>query len=691
MPLLDTDAKIVETTGRSIADLFVEGEQEFRRIEEAVVRAALAEHDGIVSLGGGAITSQGVREALAGHTVIFLEISAAEGIRRTTGGTVRPLLAGGDPAQKYRELMAAARSAVPPGRHHAGQHQPPQSRRGGPAHRGSPRESRRAEPAAAAPPAAVAPRPVQADTGTRAPRPHPRRPPWPHVMRNGCMTEPVTVDVLVDPPYPVIIGTGLLGDLQRILDGRHKVAILHQPVLSQTAEAIRNTLSDKGIDAHRIEIPDAEKGKDLPVVGFIWEVLGRIGIGRKDAIVSLGGGAATDVAGFAAATWLRGVDIVHVPTTLLGMVDAAVGGKTGINTDAGKNLVGAFHQPAAVLVDLATLETLPRNEIVAGMAEIVKAGFIADPVILDLIEADPEAALDPTGTVLPELIRRAVAVKAEVVAADEKESQLREILNYGHTLAHAIERRERYQWRHGAAVSVGLVFAAELGRLAGRLDDETADRHRSILTSLGLPVDLRRRRAAAAAGIHGGRQEDARGCAALRGARRAGASRDAWRARIRRCWRRRTRRWPRHDCVVIGAGHQRSQPGPARPSRAGGLRQHHPRRPGRPGRTRSRRAGAQSRCAPKDSEAELLGWIHAAADAGEPVVLNAGALTHTSVALRDACAELSAPLIEVHISNVHTREEFRHHSYISAVATGVIVGLGVQGYVLALRYLASLG
>jgi len=299
---------------------------------------------------------------------------------------------------------------------------------------------------------------------------------------------PVTVEVKTDPPYPVVIGTGLMAELGRFLDGRHKVAILHQPVLAQTAEAIRNHLADKGVDAHRIEIPDAEAGKDLPVVGFIWEVLGRIGVGRKDAIVSLGGGAATDVAGFAAATWLRGVDIVHVPTTLLGMVDAAVGGKTGINTDAGKNLVGAFHQPAAVLVDLATLETLPRNEIVAGMAEIVKAGFIADPVILDLIEANPEAALDPTGQVLPELIRRAVTVKAEVVAADEKESQLREILNYGHTLAHAIERRERYQWRHGAAVSVGLVFAAELGRLAGRLDDGTADRHRTILTSLGLPV-----------------------------------------------------------------------------------------------------------------------------------------------------------------------------------------------------------
>lgn len=299
---------------------------------------------------------------------------------------------------------------------------------------------------------------------------------------------PVTVEVAVDPPYPVIIGTGLLDELDRLLADRHRVAIVHQPLLTDAAEAMRIRLADKGVDAHRIEIPDAEAGKDLPVVGFLWEVLGRIGIGRKDALVSVGGGAATDVAGFAAATWLRGVSIVHVPTTLLGMVDAAVGGKTGINTDAGKNLVGAFHQPLAVLVDLDTLKTLPHNELVAGMAEVVKAGFIADPAILDLIEADPQAALDPSGEVLPELIRRAIAVKAEVVAADEKESELREILNYGHTLGHAIERRERYQWRHGAAVSVGLVFAAELSRLAGRLDEATALRHRSILSSLGLPV-----------------------------------------------------------------------------------------------------------------------------------------------------------------------------------------------------------
>ncbi|WP_067691893.1 3-dehydroquinate synthase [Nocardia jejuensis] len=305
------------------------------------------------------------------------------------------------------------------------------------------------------------------------------------------MSEPTRIEVRTADPYPVIIGRGLLGDLVDQVTGKsatRTVAIFHQPPLAETAEVVRAALADKGIDAHRIEIPDAEDGKDLQVAGFCWEVLGRIGLTRKDAIISLGGGAATDLAGFVAATWMRGVDIIHVPTTLLAMVDAAVGGKTGINTEAGKNLVGCFHEPAAVLVDLATLETVPRNEIVAGMAEILKAGFIADPVILELVERDPEAALDPTGEVLPELIRRAIQVKADVVAADLKESDLREILNYGHTLAHAIERRERYRWRHGAAVSVGLVFAAELGRLAGRLDDATADRHAAVLSSVGLPI-----------------------------------------------------------------------------------------------------------------------------------------------------------------------------------------------------------
>lgn len=300
--------------------------------------------------------------------------------------------------------------------------------------------------------------------------------------------EPERIHVATDRPYDVIIGRGLRGDLIEAVRGATKVAIVHPPTLSASADAVRDDLVAEGVDAHRIEIPDAEAGKALSVAGFCWEVLGRIGLDRRGMILALGGGAVTDLGGFVAATWLRGVKLVNVPTTLLGMVDAAVGGKTGINTEAGKNLVGVFHEPTTVLVDLDTLLTLPRPELINGMAEVIKGGFIADPMIIELIEADPEKAMDPTGDVLAELVRRKIQVKADVVAADLRESSLREILNYGHTLAHAIERREQYSWRHGSAVSVGLVFAAELARLTGRLDDATATRHRSVLEAVGLPT-----------------------------------------------------------------------------------------------------------------------------------------------------------------------------------------------------------
>ncbi len=230
------------------------------------------------------------------------------------------------------------------------------------------------------------------------------------------------------------------------------------------------------------------------MASFCWQVLGQNDFTRSDAIVAVGGGAVTDLAGFVAATWLRGVKVIHMPTSLLGMVDAAVGGKTGINTAEGKNLVGAFHPPAAVLADLDTLDTLPKNEIISGMAEVIKCGFIADPAILELIEKDPAAVTDPRGDALRELIERAITVKATVVSEDLKETGQREILNYGHTLGHAIELAERYSWRHGAAVSVGMMFAAELARSVGRLSDADADRHRSILESLGLPVTYRRDR-----------------------------------------------------------------------------------------------------------------------------------------------------------------------------------------------------
>jgi 3-dehydroquinate synthase len=296
-------------------------------------------------------------------------------------------------------------------------------------------------------------------------------------------------------PYEVLIGHQLLGELPGLIGGgsgeRRRVAVLHPQALAGTGEAIREDLAEQGYQAVAVQLPDAEEAKTAEVAAYCWKALGQSGFTRGDVVVGVGGGATTDLAGFVAATWLRGVRWIAVPTTLLGMVDAAVGGKTGINTAEGKNLVGAFHPPAGVLCDLAALETLPANDYVSGLAEVVKAGFIADPVILDLIESDPAAARTPQGPHTAELVERAIRVKADVVSADLKESGLREILNYGHTLAHAIEKNERYTWRHGAAVSVGMVFAAELGRLAGRLDDATADRHRAVLESVGLPLTYR--------------------------------------------------------------------------------------------------------------------------------------------------------------------------------------------------------
>jgi len=302
------------------------------------------------------------------------------------------------------------------------------------------------------------------------------------------MSEPTRLRVAGERPYDVVVGEGLLGELGELVRGSARVAVVHPAALRTTADAVRDDLAAQGLEAHAVEVPDGEKSKDLAVAAYLWDVLGQVGFTRTDAVVAVGGGATTDLAGFVAATWLRGVPVVHVPTTLLGMVDAAVGGKTAINTAAGKNLVGAFHPPAGVLCDVSALQTVPRHDYVAGLAEVLKVGFTHDPRILELVEDDPKGATSPGGPHTRELIERAVAVKAKVVGEDLTEQGLREVLNYGHTLGHAIEKVEDYRWRHGAAVSVGLVFAAELSRAAGRLDDATADRHRRVLESVGLPT-----------------------------------------------------------------------------------------------------------------------------------------------------------------------------------------------------------
>jgi 3-dehydroquinate synthase len=292
-----------------------------------------------------------------------------------------------------------------------------------------------------------------------------------------------------DVSCEVVIGRALLEEVcKSVSKNGKKVLVVHPVGLSPSAELLREALISAGFEAILAGVPDSEDAKRVEVAAFCWGIMGQSDFTRSDAVIGFGGGSTTDLAGFVAATWLRGVQLIQVPTTLLGMVDASIGGKTGINTAEGKNLVGAFYSPTRVIVDLDTLNTLPRNEILAGFAEVVKYGFISDPRILELIEQDVDNATNPSTDVFREIIERCVAIKAKVVSGDFKESGLREILNYGHTLGHAIEHAERYKWRHGAAISIGMVFVAELARIAGRLSDEVVDRHRSVLGLLGLPV-----------------------------------------------------------------------------------------------------------------------------------------------------------------------------------------------------------
>ena len=295
-----------------------------------------------------------------------------------------------------------------------------------------------------------------------------------------------------EQPYEVVVGAGVLAELPSLVSKKTEtVAVIHAAGLAPIARQACDVLSAAGFSVCVTDIPDGEAAKTASVAVRLWSWLAEKRITRSDCVVGIGGGAATDLTGFVAASWLRGVPVVLVPTTVLGMVDAAVGGKTAIDIPEGKNLVGAFHPPAGVLCDMATLATLPRPDYVAGLAEVIKGGFIADTEILDLVRADPEGASSPSGAHARELIERKIRVKAAVVSADLRESGLREILNYGHTLAHAIERVEGYTFRHGYAVAIGTVFAAEVARLSGRLSQADVDAHRSILTSVGLPVTYR--------------------------------------------------------------------------------------------------------------------------------------------------------------------------------------------------------
>ncbi|GAA3616111.1 3-dehydroquinate synthase [Marihabitans asiaticum] len=303
------------------------------------------------------------------------------------------------------------------------------------------------------------------------------------------MSAEATTVISVGEDYDVLVGHGVSHEVVDLVPvGARRALVVHPEPLARLADPVVAALEGAGLEVITGPVPDAEAAKTIDVAARLWSQMGQAEFTRTDLVVGVGGGSVTDLAGFVAASWLRGVPVIHVPTTVLGMVDAAVGGKTGVNTAEGKNLVGAFHVPVGVLCDLDSLKTLPPADLRAGLAEAVKGGFIADPAILELVEADPDDAVRPGSPRLREVIERKIRVKAQVVAADLLESHLREILNYGHTLGHAIEHHEHYRMRHGEAVAIGMVFAAELSSRAGRIDDALVQRHRDVLAALRLPT-----------------------------------------------------------------------------------------------------------------------------------------------------------------------------------------------------------
>lgn len=292
------------------------------------------------------------------------------------------------------------------------------------------------------------------------------------------------VSVSAEQSYDVLIGCDWKVELISRASGYTRCAIV-------TTESLKEVIGN--IEAGDCEfvyfvIPDGEEGKSPDVLLKLWNWLAASGFTRTDLVVGIGGGAITDIAGFAAATYLRGIDWIAIPTSVAGSVDAAIGGKTGANLDYGKNLVGSFHSPRSVLVDHSWFATLSDRDFAAGLAEVIKCGFIRDGQILTLIRNRDLQSIRKNDALVLELIRRSVQVKADVVSGDFKESFDREILNYGHTFGHAVEKHAKYSLRHGECVAIGMAFMAHLQSELGLITDEVRDLHLTILTGINLPI-----------------------------------------------------------------------------------------------------------------------------------------------------------------------------------------------------------
>src|SRR5450830_21370 len=464
---VDSDHEIEARTGASIPWIFeIEGEPCFRRREAEVIRDLSGQEGIVMATGGGAILNAESRAFLKERgTVVYLRASVNNILARTSHDKNRPLLQTADPRKKLEELTAE-------------------------------REPFYMEVAD-----------IVIDTG----RPNVQSMVQTILMQLAsleCEASPncvihaepsmneqskmlLSVD-LDERSYPIAIGPGLLADadaLVRHING-HKVAIVTNTTVAPLyLERLEKALAGDGREVISIVLPDGEEYKNWASLMQIFDALLANKCDRKTTMIALGGGVIGDLTGFAASSYMRGVPFVQIPTTLLSQVDSSVGGKTGINHPLGKNMIGAFYQPQAVIADTATLHTLPPRELSAGLAEVIKHGAIIDAAFFDWIEANIARLVDGDDAALAYAIKRSCEIKAEVVRQDEREGGLRAILNFGHTFGHAIENGLGYgQWLHGEAVGCGMVMAADLSQRLGFIDIATKDRLTALVNAAGLPV-----------------------------------------------------------------------------------------------------------------------------------------------------------------------------------------------------------
>jgi shikimate kinase/3-dehydroquinate synthase len=451
VPFIDTDSVIAARTGVTIKDIFEQrGEHGFRAIERDIVLDSLRGGDGVVALGGGAIGDPAIRAALQGCRVFHLRVAFDEAMRRVGSDGERPMLIATDPQALFEARKVGYETSSEAGFDTDGR----------------------------------SPEDIASDIATR-------------VAGSSAAGDQVhrIVVSLAERSYEVLVGRGLAARMSTLLppfEGAEKAFVVtHESLRSLSHDAVQ-ALDSSGLSTTVLTVPEGERAKSIEVAGGLYRELSEAGAHRHDVIVGVGGGVVTDVAGFVASTYARGMPVVFVATTLLGQVDAAIGGKTGLNLPRGKNLIGTFYQPHAVICDVALLAGCPIEEMRSGMAEVAKYGFIADPDFLDYIEAKALGVYEGDGRILVETVSRSASIKASIVTADEREAGQRAILNYGHTFGHAIEHTAGFGGiRHGEAVSIGMMTAAYLAHELGRIDDHVVEVHRRVLSALDLPTTAR--------------------------------------------------------------------------------------------------------------------------------------------------------------------------------------------------------